>query len=67
MTTYKKRKSEIIELLNDSDFFNIAYKYYLGHIDFKRWTNPEYNEDFDSDFIIKHWDSISIFMRSYQE
>jgi hypothetical protein len=57
-------KDDIIKLVaEDNNFFEMAYKYYVGHIDYMRWHNSEYNEDFDSDFILKHWDKIAQFIR----
>jgi len=28
-----------------------------------RWFEPEYNEDFTADFVLKHWDEIALFQR----
>jgi hypothetical protein len=57
-------REDILKLVDeDNDFFEVAYKYYVGHIDYKRWHNPEYDEEFDSDFILRHWDKIAHFMR----
>ena len=57
-------RDDIIKLVAENDdFFKTAYNYYVGHIDYMRWFEPEYNEDFDSDFILKHWDKIALFNR----
>ena len=58
---------EIVNRLVDEDinFFESVYKYYVGHISYERWAknNPDYNEDFTDEFVLKHWDKICQFMR----
>ena len=56
---------ETIHRLIDEDvnFFQSVYKYYVGHIQYERWHNPEYIEDFTDEFVLKHWDKICKYMK----
>tara|TARA_Y100000004_G_scaffold193451_1_gene256017 strand:+ start:482 stop:682 length:201 start_codon:yes stop_codon:yes gene_type:complete len=57
---------EMIDKLMDSDinnFIDMARRYHLDHIALEKFTNPEYFVEFNSDFILSHWDKISDFMR----
>ena len=57
-------KKEIKQLIDeDITFLKIATAFYQGHIDYMRWFEPEYNEDFNADFVLKHWDEIALFQR----
>ncbi len=59
---------ETLDLIIDSgqgkDFLEMARRYHLDHIALEKFTNPEYYEEFNSDFILKHWDKIADYMRS---
>ena len=57
-------KKEVEKRINeDVTFKKIAKQFYKGHIDYMRWFEPEYNEDFNEDFILKYWDEIALFQR----
>ena len=57
-------KDEVARLIDeDVTFKKIAKAFYKDHIDYMRWFEPEYNEDFDEDFVLKHWDEIALFQR----
>jgi len=57
-------KDEVARLIDeDVTFLKIATAFYKGHIDYMRWFEPEYNEDFNADFVLKHWDEIALFKR----
>ena len=58
-------KEMIVKLIKsgNDNFIDMARRYHLDHIALEKFTNPEYYEEFNSDFILKHWDKIADYMR----
>ena len=57
-------KDEVERLIDeDITFLKIATAFYQGHIDYMRWFEPEYNEDFTADFVFPNVFSMHLLIR----